>query len=629
MHLCAASSVFTGMARNWQKLDPCAQFDKMVCGSVPEKWAQDTQFLEEMEARNNRMLRNILESPYQQVSEYHSILARNNIDEDNFNMLQRDYHSCMNTTNIDAAGAKPLTDLLVAFDQLWPITTDDTHTKLGESESENLSKAIIYLDDLGVSTFRALYSSDGNLQVVTPDYSGDPKVVVPTIEPLAAAHSNTTAYDDDEAMQAYADSLAKLFSGEFYFSNISESSAAIIAKGVVEFERKILATKNSAVVEYTALAQPEDPQELIGMVKLPITELTTLAPAFSFDKTLTPFLPANYKLNDVIVHYSSFWNSVSKIITDEPKTIVQSWMEAVNTAIQRTQPTTPRWEQCLTHTTKSLGWVLARLFVSATYSDAARDYTDKMTTSIKSAFSKRLTELNWMTDAVKNRAVSKSVAQYYSNLTIAENNYFANVLSQRSNTIRTGYAKLASPSSRSDVGGPDSVTVVNAYYSSQINAIFIQAGISQLPFFHPDLPAYANYGGLGAVIGHEITHGFDNEGHKWDEDGAALVPVSTSGETRTVNGELTLGENLSDAGGLRAAFDAWKAFDGKDADLPGFEKLGMTHEQLFFVFYAQAWCNSNTPEHNAEGLDAVEKGSDNHSPGTVRIKGATDNSRGF
>jgi endothelin-converting enzyme len=181
--------------------------------------------------------------------------------------------------------------------------------------------------------------------------------------------------------------------------------------------------------------------------------------------------------------------------------------------------------------------------------------------------------------------------------------------------------------------------------------MIIPAGISQLPLFHYHLPDYALYGGLGSVIGHEITHGFDSNGRLWNEDAEHRtwwdnatvngfqsraqcfvdqysqfeVPIP-GGQQGKVSGELTLPENLADSGGLRAAYEAWVA-DRKnmpeawDQDLPGLDEF--THEQMFFIFWGNLWCDYSSPARNELVLQDV------HAPHSARILGMAANSRAF
>jgi endothelin-converting enzyme len=191
----------------------------------------------------------------------------------------------------------------------------------------------------------------------------------------------------------------------------------------------------------------------------------------------------------------------------------------------------------------------------------------------------------------------------------------------------------------------------NALYYMAANSVNIPAGITQLPGFHHQLPSYALYGGVGSIIGHEITHGFDSNGRKWDENAAYAkwwddessskfdgltqcfvkqydsYQLEVPSGKANVSGTTTLAENISDAGGLRAAYDAWlaerKAMPSAwDQDLPGLDMF--THEQLFFIMWGNNWCSS----YSAAGMDDLIK-TDNHAPATARLGLTAQNSGAF
>jgi endothelin-converting enzyme len=192
---------------------------------------------------------------------------------------------------------------------------------------------------------------------------------------------------------------------------------------------------------------------------------------------------------------------------------------------------------------------------------------------------------------------------------------------------------------------------VNAYYSPQLNEIVFPAGIMQPPMFGGDLPDYVSYGSFGAIAGHELTHGFDDNGAKYDANGrlrdwwdsstttnfdkktqcfnkqySEYFIIGPDGEKVHLNGKLTLGENIADAGGLNAAFKAWKAREAASGQLnqriPGLEEF--SNEQLFFISYGNSWCEKSRP-----GQLMTQVYSDAHSPAKDRIIGTTSNSVDF
>jgi len=192
---------------------------------------------------------------------------------------------------------------------------------------------------------------------------------------------------------------------------------------------------------------------------------------------------------------------------------------------------------------------------------------------------------------------------------------------------------------------------VNAYYNPPLNEIVFPAGILQMPFFSGELPEYVSYGAFGATAGHELTHGFDDNGAKYDDEGryrdwwdnSTTIRFQNKtqcfvkqyeqywvegldGEKVPLNGKLTLGENIADSGGLNAAYRAWKKRESSptavNSQLPGLEKF--TNDQLFFISYGNSWCEKARKEALLQQVY-----SDPHAPADKRVIGPVDNSEEF
>jgi endothelin-converting enzyme len=242
--------------------------------------------------------------------------------------------------------------------------------------------------------------------------------------------------------------------------------------------------------------------------------------------------------------------------------------------------------------------------------------------------------------------ILQDVKKYYENVTVTHS-YFKNAITFAKYQTKSTWNTLLD----GDTWGLSrmSVPAATAFYSLVINTIVIPAGIMQLPIFSSDLPEYVSYGGLGSVIGHELSHGIDAGSTKVDEAGTTgrwwdsfttknyedrtkcfvqqysnFTFTDQKGKITHVNGELTQAENIADAGGLSASFAAWRKRDKARPNqlLPGLEEF--TKEQLFFLSYASLWCAKVGPEQVA-----LENMIDNHSPRDKRILGTLANSRGF
>uniref|UniRef100_A0A673I643 Neprilysin n=1 Tax=Sinocyclocheilus rhinocerous TaxID=307959 RepID=A0A673I643_9TELE len=266
---------------------------------------------------------------------------------------------------------------------------------------------------------------------------------------------------------------------------------------------------------------------------------------------------------------------------------------------------------------------------------------DEMITNIREVFVSNLDDLAWMDAETKKAAEEKVRLIFNLNLMFQVKEYFENILKNLEFGQKKRLKKL-----RIKVNKEEWITgaaVVNAFYSSSRNQIVFPAGILQPPFFGKGQPWSLNYGGIGMVIGHEITHGFDDNGRNFDKDGD-LKDWWTKSSTQkfhelskcivdqygsyswdlangqNLNGNNTLGENIADNGGIRQSYQAYQNYvkkHGKEAPLPG---IDLNHEQLFFLNFAQVWCGTHRPEHAVNSIKTEV-----HSPGKFRVLGSLQN----
>lgn len=304
----------------------------------------------------------------------------------------------------------------------------------------------------------------------------------------------------------------------------------------------------------------------------------------------------------------------------------------------------PRWKRCVSTTDTLLGEISGKSFVDQTFAGESKAKSLTMIQGIEAAFEAGLAGLSWMDDATRERAVGKmkkinnkigypDAWRDYSALTLGANTYTANVLAARGFEGLRNAVKVGQTVDRKE--WLMSPAMVNAYYDPSLNEMAFPAGILQAPFFSAAYPVAMNYGSIGMVMGHELTHGFDDSGRKFDGDGkmvewwapevgarfeerAACVEKQYAGYKvgdLNVNGVLTLGENIADIGGYRAAYRAYKAAGAAPANVPG-----LTDDQLFFVAAAQSWCVKASPE-----IEKMRILSDTHSPPRFRVNGPLAN----
>ena len=309
-----------------------------------------------------------------------------------------------------------------------------------------------------------------------------------------------------------------------------------------------------------------------------------------------------------------------------------------------------RWKRCVARTDGALGDILGQEFIKSQFAGDSKKIARELIETVQVAFANGLPQLEWMDDATRQRALGKKGAiankigytdkwKDYGKLKIKKGDYFGNLVASDRFEFDREAAKIGKPVDKTEWGMTP--PTVNAYYNPLNNEIVFPAGILQPPFFSKDYPAAMNYGGIGMVMGHELTHGFDDQGRKFDAQGKMTEwwepSVATKFEERAaciekqyagyevqpgvnLNGKLTLGENIADNGGIKEAYNAYKLYEAK---YPGTEKAavpGMTNDQLLFVAFAQTWCSLATPEIERELVTV-----DPHSPPRFRVNGPLSN----
>ncbi|MEE6501091.1 hypothetical protein FKM82_004059 [Ascaphus truei] len=323
----------------------------------------------------------------------------------------------------------------------------------------------------------------------------------------------------------------------------------------------------------------------------------------------------------------------------------------------------PLWQTCVDFMSNSFDDVVGRLYVEASFSGGSKDVVKKMTAEIRKSFLQMLEDQKWMDETTKKKAELKALKieekigysddtfndsklnKDFAQLDFKEDEYFENKLKMYAYGQVIKAQKLREPVDTNV--WMNGAAEINAFYATSNNQIVLPAGILQPPFFSALEPAALHYGGIGTVIGHELTHGFDNNGKNYDEKGD-LVNWWTDESLKKFNdlsqcfvyqygnyswslaggknlsGTVTLGENIADDGGIREAYKAYQDYlktNGREKKLPG---LDLTNEQLFFVGFGQIWCSTYTTEYAITSIT-----SDEHSPGEFRVIGSLQNSNDF
>ena len=308
------------------------------------------------------------------------------------------------------------------------------------------------------------------------------------------------------------------------------------------------------------------------------------------------------------------------------------------------QTNQPRWKRAVSTVNGVLGEAVGQMYVEKYFPAAAKERMVQLVKNLQTALGERIRNLEWMGDSTKIKAIEKLNSFYvkvgypdkwrdYTGLNIEKDSYWANV--KRATEFELDYmlSKAGKPVDRDEWGMTPQT--VNAYYNPTTNEICFPAGILQYPFFDMNADDAFNYGAIGVVIGHEMTHGFDDQGRQFDKDGnlkdwwtaedakrfeeRAQVMVNFFDSIQVLpglnaNGSLTLGENIADHGGLQVSFQAFK---NATKDAPLLVKDGFTPEQRFFLSYAGGWAGNIRDEQIR-----LQTKSDPHSLGRWRVNGA-------
>jgi predicted metalloendopeptidase len=313
----------------------------------------------------------------------------------------------------------------------------------------------------------------------------------------------------------------------------------------------------------------------------------------------------------------------------------------------------PRWKRCVQMTDFQLGEALGQPYVQQTFGADGKERMLKLVDALEKSLAADIQDLPWMTPetrkqaAVKLNAITNKIGypdkwKDYGTVTIKRGDLVGNFRQVRGFEVRRAYGKIGKPLDKKEWGM--SPPTVNAYYSPSNNDINFPAGILQPPFFDKDSDDAVNFGGIGVVIGHELTHGFDDQGSKFDANGNLTNWWTDADRTefdkRTgcvadeyssfvavddvhLDGKLTLGENTADNGGLRISLMALRKAMAEDA-AKAKTKDGFTPEQRFFLSFGQIWCQNATPE-----TSRLLAKTDPHSPGEYRVNGTLQNSEDF
>ncbi|XP_069418190.1 neprilysin isoform X1 [Ovis canadensis] len=699
--ICKSSECIKSAARLIQNMDatvePCADFFKYACGGwlkrnvIPETSSRYSNFdilRDELEV----VLKDVLQEPKTE-----DIIAVQKAK-----ML---YRSCINESAIESRGGEPLLRLLPDIYD-WPVALENWEQKYGSSWTAEKSIAQLnskYGKKVIINFFVGTDDKNSTNHIIHID---QPQLGLPSrdyYECTAAYKEACTAYVD------FMISVAKLIRQERGLP-INESQLSLEMNKVMDLEKEIANSVKTVILDAddsTKLVRPHERTVTEATTKsedrndpMLLYNKMTLAEVqnkFSLEFNGKPFSWSNFtneimstvNINipheeEVIVYAPEYLTNLKLIlakysardlqnlmswrfIMDLVSSLSRNYKESRNAfrkALYGTTSETATWRRCANYVNGNMENAVGRLYVEAAFPGDSKHVVEDLIAQIREVFIQTLDDLTWMDAETKKKAEEKALAikerigypddiisnddklnNEYLELSYQEEEYFENIIQNLKFGQNRQLKKLREKVDKDEwISG---AAVVNAFYSSGRNQIVFPAGILQPPFFSAQQPKSLNYGGIGMVIGHEITHGFDDNGRNFNKDGD-LVDWWTQQSANNfkdlsqcmvyqygnfswdlangehLNGINTLGENIADNGGIGQAYRAYQNYvkkHGEEKLLPG---LDLNHRQLFFLNFAQVWCGTYRTEY---ALNSIK--TDVHSPGNFRIIGTLQNSPQF
>jgi len=602
-------------------VNPCQNFYQYACGT----WRKDNPVPPD-EARWGR---------FNELAERNLKIERDILEKTSNRQLADYYAACMDEPAIEHRGIEPIAAMLKQVDAV--------------ASKHDLAQEVVRLHDAGVRVFFNLFvrpdAKNSNQELAQIDQGG---LSLPDREYYLKTdpHSVELRKQFEDHVHAMFALLAKAEGG-------SHEDPEADTHAVMDMETRLAKASMDR-------AMHRDPDKTFH--KMTVENLALLTPDFGWKQYITTVgMPPVESVN---VEVPDFVKALDPVIADTslanlktymrwhvlltnadllPRAFADENFRFFDHILRGTKEMPPRWKRCVRSTDRALGEELGQEFVKVAFSPASKQKTLELVGQIENEMRKDIETATWMTPETRKQALAKldlvtnkigypEKWRDYSSVKVARDDFFGDAVRAREFEIQRNFNKIGKPVDKAEWNMTP--PTVNAYYASPMNNINFPAGILQPPFYNPKADDAVNYGAIGAVVGHELTHGFDDQGRKYDGEGnlrdwwtpedakafekRADCIVGEYGNFSPVpevklNGKLTLGENAADNGGLRLAY---AALMDKLAGNVLEKKDGFTPQQQFFLGYAQIWCQ-NTTEQQSRVLAAT----DPHSPGEFRVNG--------
>jgi predicted metalloendopeptidase len=614
------------------KADPCVDFYQYACGG----WEVATEIPAD-KSRWSRSFSVIAENNREELKRILTTASTNPGDDPVMKKIGAYYAACMDEAAVEKANLAPIQPFLKAIAKI--------------KDKKSLTAVVTELHGYRVP---ALFDIDAE-----QDFKEATKVIL-YVDQSGIGMPDRDYYtkDDDRSKDLRKKYLAHV-EAMFKLAGKNAKAAAKAAADVMEVETR-LAKASMTRVERRDAESMYHRMDRAGLVKL--------APAFPWADYFKAV--GQPDVNDINVTSTVFLAEVDKMLGDVKAPVWKSYLEWTvlrdakdilpkrfeEQAFKMAQVLTgqkkieDRWKRCVAATDGALGELLAQPFVKTHFGGESKAATEQMITEIRKAFGRGLEHLSWMDAKTRERAAEKLHGMVFHigfpdkwksyDFEVDAKSYGKNVMAAAKFSLGKKLAEIGKPVDRKKWGM--SPPTVNAYYNPLKNEMVFPAGILQPPFFSAKNAVAVNLGGIGMVVGHELTHGFDDEGSKFAHDGnlrnwwEPAVGGKFKEKTQCIqkqyagyeplpglklNGELTSGENIADNGGVKLAFAAYRELRKGQRPMVA---DGKTEDQLFFLAVGQAWCNKSRDE-VARMLVQV----DPHSPPKFRVNGSLQNTAAF
>ena len=617
--------------------DPCLDFYQYACGTwmknnpIPPDKARWGRF-DQLAEHNLYVLRDILDKAA--APGQHSAIEQKVGDY---------YAACMDEATIQKKGAAPLGPEMERIAAI--------------KSKQQLAPQIAYMHSNGIQALFSFGSMpdmhDSSLTVANLDQGG---LTLPDRDYYLKDDAKSV-----ETRQKYQEHVQKMFE----LAGDKRDEAAAEARTVLAIETGLA----KASMDRTERRDPHKRDHTMSVKEIaaaaPYFELTQYfadngSPRFTSLNVGNPdfFKTVNEQLNAApLDDWKTYlrWRTLDTYAPTLSKAFVDEDFQFKDAYMSGQKEIEPRWKRCVRSTDRNLGMALGELYVDKVFGPENKARTLKMVEAIEQAMRQDIGQLTWMSDTTKQQAYKKLTAivnnigypdkwRDYSSVVVTRDDYTGDVTRTAAFEAHRQFNKIQKPTDRKDWNMTP--PTVNAYYRPWMNDINFPAGILQPPFYSGNMDDAVNFGGIGMVIGHELTHGFDDQGRKYDAQGnltdwwtaedakkfeeranctaeeySSFVAVKDDKGEVHLNGKLTLGENTADNGGIKLAYMALMNIIGNTPVKP---IDGFTPQQRFFISYGQIWCQ-NVTDQRARVLAIT----DPHSPGKWRVDGVVQNSAAF